>query len=67
MGQKRRKWVNMGNQHGLDFLTQVVHTPLSVQQTQALACHTGVSLLSPSLVLFGKGHSSGFRSILKPI
>ncbi|KHG00269.1 hypothetical protein F383_19750 [Gossypium arboreum] len=30
MGQKRRKWVNVGNQHGLNFLTRVDHTPVSI-------------------------------------
>ncbi|KHG26710.1 hypothetical protein F383_33622 [Gossypium arboreum] len=30
MGQKRRKWANVRNQHGLDLLTRVDHTPMPI-------------------------------------
>ncbi|KHG29406.1 hypothetical protein F383_13591 [Gossypium arboreum] len=36
MGQKWRKWTNMGNQHDLDFLTWVSHTTVSIWQNRSI-------------------------------
>ncbi|KHF99002.1 hypothetical protein F383_38051 [Gossypium arboreum] len=47
----------MGNQHGLDFCTRVSHTVVSIGLHHGMKqSYTGVSLSSPSIVLFGKGH-----------
>ncbi|KHG14879.1 hypothetical protein F383_00443 [Gossypium arboreum] len=32
MGQKQRKWANVRNQHGLDFLTRAYHMAVSLWQ-----------------------------------
>ncbi|KHF99351.1 hypothetical protein F383_38358 [Gossypium arboreum] len=35
MGQKRKKWAKVQNQHGLDFLTRADHTAVSIWQNRS--------------------------------